>query len=687
MPHLALHRELVVRILRLMVCLCILASLQPALLLAGALKVSWNANTEPDLAGYKIYHGKSSRNYTVSINVGKVTEYTVDQLSEGVAYFFVVTAYDLAGNESGYSQEVSAQVLVDDRTPPAVVKFHVVNQQRLKVVFDEMVTAATAQNKANYTISNSVEVRRAKLWADARTVMLHTSPHAFDVSYTLTISGIADRAPTPNVISEPISLHYSFQAVDTTPPVVANVRAANQTAVEVFFSEPVTKASAEDKINYTIDKGIVISSAALQADTRTVQLTTSPHTDGETYTLTVRQIADRAIPANVMPEAATFKYIFQAEDRQAPEVNSVTLADLTHLRIVFNERVTRSSAENVKNYRISDGIRVLEGRLADNGLEVTLLTAPHQYNKDYTIVILNIQDTSPAGNIMVTSPALTYFVVNNPGGNYAGLSVNELSPAQYVLDSLQVGDLYYIDRPYLIKQIPSSKQGLLWVKTANADRSKTSERFLEFTLTGEANVWVAYDDRAGQPPNWLKNFFTRTNESIAVSESAGRLGLWKSHRLPGRVTLGGNLASGVQAATSLSMYVVLIEDLQGPKPGDAQTPQGFTLYQNYPNPFSVAGNISGRNQGRTEIKYHLEEAHYVELTVRNMLGQVVRRLQSGIRPPGTHSAFWDGRDKNGEPAPSGNYICTLEVRDEMKNGRLTMAASLSRQTRVITLLK
>jgi hypothetical protein len=37
--------------------------------------------------------------------------------------------------------------------------------------------------------------------------------------------------------------------------------------------------------------------------------------------------------------------------------------------------------------------------------------------------------------------------------------------------------------------------------------------------------------------------------------------------------------------------------------------------------------------------------------------------------------------------PTGKYLCTLEVRDEMTNGEFTMSASLNRQTKVITLVK
>jgi hypothetical protein len=78
---------------------------------AGAgysLKVVWSANTEADLAGYKVYWGTASGTYPNSRNVGNTTSYTITGLTEGMKYYIAVTAYDTDGNESGYSEPTSA---------------------------------------------------------------------------------------------------------------------------------------------------------------------------------------------------------------------------------------------------------------------------------------------------------------------------------------------------------------------------------------------------------------------------------------------------------------------------------------------------------------------------------------------------------------------------------------------------
>ncbi len=73
----------------------------------GSAIVSWNANTESDLSGYRVFYGTSSRNYPNSISVGKVTSATINGLTVGTTYYFVLKAVDTSGNLSGYSAEVT----------------------------------------------------------------------------------------------------------------------------------------------------------------------------------------------------------------------------------------------------------------------------------------------------------------------------------------------------------------------------------------------------------------------------------------------------------------------------------------------------------------------------------------------------------------------------------------------------
>lgn len=84
------------------------------IVLTNIVIVSWLPNSEPDLAGYKLYYGNVSRSYSNVINVNLTTSYTVDNLQSGYEYFFAVSAYDTASNESQLSEEVSIYISNDD---------------------------------------------------------------------------------------------------------------------------------------------------------------------------------------------------------------------------------------------------------------------------------------------------------------------------------------------------------------------------------------------------------------------------------------------------------------------------------------------------------------------------------------------------------------------------------------------
>ena len=72
--------------------------------------LNWGTNTETDLAGYKIYIGAQSGVYGAPIVLGRVNTYQATNLAIGTTYFFSITAYDNAGNESTLSAEVSKSI-------------------------------------------------------------------------------------------------------------------------------------------------------------------------------------------------------------------------------------------------------------------------------------------------------------------------------------------------------------------------------------------------------------------------------------------------------------------------------------------------------------------------------------------------------------------------------------------------
>ena len=72
--------------------------------------LAWDAVTHPNLMGYRVYFGTAPGTYSQTagngVNVNNVTTHTITGLTSGTRYYFAVTAYDAANNESAFSNEV-----------------------------------------------------------------------------------------------------------------------------------------------------------------------------------------------------------------------------------------------------------------------------------------------------------------------------------------------------------------------------------------------------------------------------------------------------------------------------------------------------------------------------------------------------------------------------------------------------
>jgi hypothetical protein len=83
---------------------------------ADAPRLEWDPSPEPNIAGYRVYDGESSRDYSHVLDVGLQTSVLLADLSAGVTHYFAVTAYDQDQLESPFSDEVTYTAPVDGIT-------------------------------------------------------------------------------------------------------------------------------------------------------------------------------------------------------------------------------------------------------------------------------------------------------------------------------------------------------------------------------------------------------------------------------------------------------------------------------------------------------------------------------------------------------------------------------------------
>ena len=85
-------------------------------------------------------------------------------------------------------------------------------------------------------------------------------------------------------------------------------------------------------------------------------------------------------------------------------------------------------------------------------------------------------------------------------------------------------------------------------------------------------------------------------------------------------------------------------------------PKETALLQNYPNPFNP----------ETWIPFQLTKESHVVISIFNLQGQMIRRLDIGHRQAGLYLskgrvAYWDGRSETGEQVASGVYFYTIDA--------------------------
>jgi len=77
----------------------------------ASVTLAWDAVTDPNLAGYRVYYGTASGDYVrPGVSVGDHLSFTVTGLRTQTTYYFVVTAYNFLGNESAFSNEASKTI-------------------------------------------------------------------------------------------------------------------------------------------------------------------------------------------------------------------------------------------------------------------------------------------------------------------------------------------------------------------------------------------------------------------------------------------------------------------------------------------------------------------------------------------------------------------------------------------------
>ena len=91
-------------------------------------------------------------------------------------------------------------------------------------------------------------------------------------------------------------------------------------------------------------------------------------------------------------------------------------------------------------------------------------------------------------------------------------------------------------------------------------------------------------------------------------------------------------------------------------------PEVFALHQNYPNPFNPV----------TSLRYDLPEDGFVNITIYDMMGRIVRSLVNSKQASGYHSIKWNATNNKNEPVSAGLYLYTIQAGEFRKTRKMVL---------------
>lgn len=274
--------------------------------------------------------------------------------------------------------------------------------------------------------------------------------------------------------SNPTIGAYQYTGVDATAPTVTSASSSNANSVVVNFSERVDINSAQIASNYSVTGSVTVSSASLSANEQSVTLTTSSLQTGNSYTVTVNNVSDKAGNSISGSNSATFTYVDPDLDTTPPILNEVKLVDYTTVDVTFNENISSSSATAIGNYSITNGISIVSASVKSS-TTVTLTTSTHTDGQSYTLTTSGISDQ--AGNTMTSTSSKAYTCTS--GGSQVATGANLVENGNFEKGSKEswnesnsIGDAVYTFSVNSTSPLSGSYEGVVSITQAGTNNSR-----------------------------------------------------------------------------------------------------------------------------------------------------------------------------------------------------------------------
>jgi hypothetical protein len=226
--------------------------------------LQWDANSEPDLAGYRVYYQAESSDFPFQgtgtiegpapLDVGNQTTATINGLDPGNDYYFAVSAYNTLNLESDYSNIVN----ILESIPPTVTLNPVTS---MTILPSQTLTGTVSDNRPGASVE----------------VIIGSSPPAVatlnGINWSYTVANLAIGSNTITV---------------TATDAAGNTATVPETTITRFHPGPANRdgtisiIDAQQSLNFVLGLATPTSEQVVRSDVAPIDMTThQPKPDGK----------------------------------------------------------------------------------------------------------------------------------------------------------------------------------------------------------------------------------------------------------------------------------------------------------------------------------------------------------------------------------------------------------------------
>ena len=502
-----------------------------------SLTLGWNPSPGTNVAGYHLYYGGASGNYSNTVDAGTNTMATVSNLTIGATYYFAATAYDSDGLESDFSNEINYTIPTPSMAPTlnAITSVTVNENAGLQVVSLSGITSGSSNQTQTLTVTASSSDTTL---IPAPTVT-YTSPNATGslsftpVTYgygssTITVT-VNNGGPTNNTISRSFTVTVNPVNQPPTLNALANMALNENAGLQTVNLAGITSGAPNESQTLTLT---ATSSNPSLIPTPTVNYT-SPNTTGSiTFAPVTYGSGTATITVTVNDGGASNNIVSRSFSVAVNPVNQPpTLDPLTN--VTLNEN---ASAQTVNLTGISSGAAnefqtlTVTATSSNPGLipnptvsytspntAGSITYAPLQYGNGSATITVTVNDGGVSNNIVSRSFTVTVNPVNQPPTlnpladmivtenagkqtvNLSGISSGAANEAQTLTITATSSNTGLIPNPAVSYSSPNATGSISFAPVANAH--------------GTATITVTVND-GGASNNIVSKYFAVTVDAL-----------------------------------------------------------------------------------------------------------------------------------------------------------------------------